>query len=374
MSLINQVLKDLEQRQIEAGGDSAAILKNVRYVAPARPRNPGRKGIISAVLITLVVVAVLLVGYSWWRQRSMVTTASLPSTTVLPAAGAQGGATPTSPAVTASTSLAAPTTVVAVADQAKPVITTGSVTAPPPAQRVIAAPEEVSPATDAPEVNNDADLTADAEPAPSTPVNKQPIVLSADEQTAQTYQQAYDWIAQQRLRDAEDLLRTALAKDEQQIRLRELLTGLYIKSGRWIEAETVLARGTQVSPHYLPFFKLRARALLQLNRDSQAIAVLKEHAPAIEVDPDHYALLAALYQRQHQHTEAVSLYTRLLALRPKAGVWWVGLGISLEALQENAKAQAAYQQARASGNLSADIAHYTDNRLRTLQDLGLGSN
>ncbi len=40
----------------------------------------------------------------------------------------------------------------------------------------------------------------------------------------------------------------------------------------------------------------------------------------------------ALYQRQHNHETAAHLYSDILKLNPGMGIWWVGMGISLDAI------------------------------------------
>jgi MSHA biogenesis protein MshN len=145
-----------------------------------------------------------------------------------------------------------------------------------------------------------------------------------------------------------------------------LLAGVLIKQGRWIETADLMQQGVQVVPANAVFIKLYARTLMQLNRDPQAIKLLRDHAPPLAQDPDYYALLAALYQRQQDHLAAANTYSQILKLRPDTGIWWVGLGISLEALGKQQQAQQAYARARQTGTLRGDLARYTDNRLLAL--------
>ena len=165
---------------------------------------------------------------------------------------------------------------------------------------------------------------------------------------------------------AEQQLRRALVNEPSHVRARELLAGLMIKQGRWVETAEVMQAGVKVLPDNVVFIKRYARTLMQLTRDQQAIKLLRTHAPPIAQDPDYYALLAALYQRQQNHRAAANTYSQILKLRPDAGIWWVGLGISLEALGKQQQAQQAYVRARKTGALYGDLARYTDNRLVAL--------
>lgn len=103
---------------------------------------------------------------------------------------------------------------------------------------------------------------------------------------------------------------------------------------------------------------------MQLQRDRQAIKLLQVHAPAVGQDPDDFALLAALYQRQQDYRDAARTYSKISKVWPDAGIWWVGLGISLEAL---GKQKQTYGRARQTGTLHGDMARDTNNRQLVLK-------
>ena len=360
MSLINQVLKDLEHRQVAEGTEGAAILQHVRYVpAPSNARR--NKRLLSWLAVVVAVFGVASSVYLWRAHQTHSPAAPVVAVTPAPVVSNPipvevPAPLPTPAAVaTVVAPVIAPQTPVAV-------VSTPSTAAPPTVQRKRTS--NTATAAVAAETESDSDAV----------MHKQPVLRSADEQNAVSYQQAYELIGQQRWREAENQLRQALIQQPGQFRLRELLVGLYIKTGRWIEADAVLAEGLTLTPLHQPLVKLRARTLMQLNQDQRAAGVLTQYAPPIADDPDHYALLAVLQQRLGKHDQAVTQYRQLLALHPNVGVWWVGLAISLEAQHQGDEAQLAYQHARTSGNLTAEVARYTDNRLRALQQLGLGTN
>jgi len=49
--------------------------------------------------------------------------------------------------------------------------------------------------------------------------------------------------------------------------------------------------------------------------------------------PGLHAFAAALYQRLDRHKEAIEQYQAALRLAPSAGIWWLGLGISFQAVE-----------------------------------------
>ena len=112
--------------------------------------------------------------------------------------------------------------------------------------------------------------------------------------------------------------------------------------------------------------KLYARALLQLNRDQQAITLLREHAPPVAQDPEYHALLAALYQRAGRYDDAIALYRDLLQRNPHQALWWMGLAMALEASQRPANALSAYQQARSAGPGRHALMSFIEARIAAL--------
>jgi len=64
---------------------------------------------------------------------------------------------------------------------------------------------------------------------------------------------------------------------------------------------------------------------------------------------------------------AVEQFRAALKARPGTGVWWLGLAISLQALNRGPEAQAAYRRAKTTNNLNAELAAFADQRLRQLR-------
>lgn len=357
MSLINQVLKDLEHRQVTSAPEPQVVMQNVRYVPVRAVRKRSPVGMISLIVLVVALTTTASYYFIWYRpgdhtKENLIATA--PTVTVATAQPIITTPAITTPTVTPATPVTENTQAAPPAVEEKPIKAS---------RRSKTKKEIIAPLAE------DAGITS----ASTNTVNKQAVLLAPAQAAAITYQSAYDLVSQNRIREAETLLRSALIGDPALTTLRELLTGLYIRSGRWVEASEILATGLQVTPNHTPFIKLQARTLMQLNQDQRAVEVLVKFAPAVSDDPEHHALLAALYQRQHNHQAAVKTYSEVLKVQPNAGVWWVGLAISLDALGKQAEAQAAYNQARATGSLAGDVARFTDNRIQVLHDLRLNS-
>src|SRR5207302_9503717 len=78
---------------------------------------------------------------------------------------------------------------------------------------------------------------------------------------------------------------------------------------------------------------------------------------------------AALFQRLDRHKEAIEQYQAALRLATSAGIWWLGLGISFQAVEQPKEALEAFTRANSAGNLAPDLLGFVEQRLRQLQYL-----
>jgi len=360
MSLINQVLKDIDQRRSAEFSDSKTDLDDLHFAhIPKRKRKS--KSVIIVSLATFSVVAIVLAGlYVFQQLKPMAVDVQVREATNPPAAvvTAPIPATPArKPAVSAASST----------PDSRSERKSGSQSKSRPKPETSA---KVTPAMPA-EVADASKTETLEEPIDNTPVkfSRSTVPMRPEQKAELSYQNGYAHLRGQRNRQAEQSLRRALDMESGHVKARELLSGIYIKQGRWVEASELLREGLTYSPEHRTFSKLYARALMQLNRDVQAIAVLKRYAPPVKSDPYYFAILAALYQRQDQHNLAAEVYATLVSIEPSNGVWWVGLGISLEALGRNQDAVQAYGHASKTGNLRSKVARFTNNRLLALEEL-----
>lgn len=204
-----------------------------------------------------------------------------------------------------------------------------------------------------------------------TAVTKTARPLDSKQRGEVLYQEGYQLLSKGHAHAGEQKLLDAIAIYPGHIKAREILAGTYIKSGRVIEAGDLLQEGSELVPEHALFTQLQARLMLEQNQLQQAIELLEKKAPAVNIHPQYHALLAAAYQRNKQHVRAVEQYQAVLKVVPVSGVWWVGMAISLEALGQQAEARQAYQQAKNTGRLTAELLRYTDHRLVALRDSGL---
>ena len=181
------------------------------------------------------------------------------------------------------------------------------------------------------------------------------------------YRKAVGLLNLGRLAEAEAGFQSALGHYPENHQARQGLIGLLVQGKKLEEAERVLEEGVRLAPAQTGFSLTLARVQADRGDSARAIATLQQGFEHAQGSADYAAFLAALLQRQGRHEEAIQYFQAALRVRPGTGVWWLGLGISLQAANQPAAAQNAYQQARAAGNLHPELAALAEQRLKQIQ-------
>lgn len=154
-----------------------------------------------------------------------------------------------------------------------------------------------------------------------------------------------------------EALRRALQFYPGHLLARELLADQLEMAGRIDEAFALLTQGLTIAPDYTPFRKRAARMLLDRGDAAGATRVLIGNGlPRVEDDPELHRLLAGGYQQLGENFLAAQTYRNLLVHDPQSGGLWVGLGDALAADGLPAEAYKSYRRALAVGGLSREDA------------------
>ncbi len=197
-------------------------------------------------------------------------------------------------------------------------------------------------------------------------IEKTPRTSSAHERAERRYANGAALVQAGRLGDAVRELREALNEEPTHVEARLLLAGCLISQNRARNAFEVLRAGIAILPKQSQFALHYARLLVDEGFIEQAFEVLGGAAPSLSIDPEYHAFKAALLQRMGRHRETVDVYRQVLEHRSDNGVWWMGLAISLEALQELKQAVVAYQRALLSPALALELQQFVGQRIQVL--------
>ena len=351
MSLINQMLQELEQRQTTRG----TVAAQVRAVEVSHQSGLWHR--VGWVAIGLLAASALAAGVYYYPGREQrprppeIAAQALPEQPKLaPVEARQEEALPEKwPSVLqlASELGSVPTTAPLPVTDSKLVVPdmSGTGNRQPSTANSVAKP--VSPKEDA-------------------VINKEIRQLTAKQRAENLYQQAYVALQQGRLNEAEDALKQALQQDAGHAAARQALSALYIETRRMEQAEKVLQDGLSLLPENTTFAMTLARIQVERANIHGALATLQRYPPTVD-NPEFHAFLAALLQKSEQHKGAIEHYQTALRYNPTAGSWLIGLGISYQADQQNAKALEAFQRAKQSNTLNPALQAFVDQKLRQLQ-------
>ena len=185
--------------------------------------------------------------------------------------------------------------------------------------------------------------------------------MSPQQQAEGEFSQASDLAQQGRGDEAKRHLESALQLNPSHAQARLLLASLLLGGKHNAEAESVLQEGLRIDPTQPRLSMLLARIQVEHGSLAQAQETLQKTLPYAEGQADYQAFLAAVLQRQNLHEEAVRHYQAALQQSPNAGVWWMGMGISLQALKRD-----AFTHALDSGSLSAELQDFVKQKMKAL--------
>ena len=197
-------------------------------------------------------------------------------------------------------------------------------------------------------------------------IDKQMREVAPSERAEIAFRRGVTQLQEGRANAAELDFRDALKLDPSHGSARQALLGLLLGSGRNIEAEELLRKALAINPRQPRHAMVLARLEVERSDVTGAINTMVGVLPYVQSNPDFYAFLAALLQREGRHREAADYYRTALRGVPGNGVWMMGLGISLRASNQSTEAREVFQRAIESRQLSPELQEFVERQLREL--------
>ena len=382
MSVINQMLKDLDKRQYE----QAQGRTNAPQVVISE--NSGNKWLLVGLVISLI-VALAIIGWQYTKFSERSTEQVLlskPTEQAQQTLAAQSKTTPEESDFKSAKPVNHNTQVlnkgVTVASDANEsqnqpnyVKTSSNSLAPELAPESISAQSQRAKTpvnkeqTQQFNTNNTAQLTeavrneaAIIEPESKLSISRKQ--LSAKELVAVKLKQAQQAIEQQQIEKAEALFEEVLLVDEMQHQARKQLAALWFGRQDYNAAVNLLSQGLAIDSNNADFRLMMARIYLGQGFNQQAFDVLTQANANNNVE--YQIMLASVAQQLNAYPSAQQAYQRLTQLAPNVGRWWLGLAVAFDSDGKFEQAIESYQKALQQSDLSLSSIEFIKSRLNEL--------
>lgn len=191
--------------------------------------------------------------------------------------------------------------------------------------------------------------------------------LTPQQRAENEYRKAMQAQQAGRTQEAMTYLEQALQFDRLHSAARQAMVAWLLEQEQRPQAILKLQEGLGHDPAQSGMAMILARLQVDQGEVKAALDTLNRSLPYTLGRADYQAFMAALLQREARHKEAILRYQNALAIDPDKAVWWMGIGISLQAEQQKAAAREAFSRARGIGGLSPELQAFVEQRISQLQ-------
>ncbi len=398
MSLVNDMLRDLDQRRSKV--DSAAAV----HLTPASEQQPGKEQRRMLLALGGIAVVVIALAGVWWYQTGSDSSRELnirPQSATPPVALNEESSPASEQVVSEVVPESVPTALTEVVSTAvpepappapapAPTPVLQQVT-PEPVDNRVTSPEAVSgPAAEQTDEIATTPPESQAVPPPSSSALEQPQVavrqqpgesvsapaavesvkdqaeLTSEEADTMAVQDALDLIAENQLTRAYTVLEQEILANRYAHRSRETYAKLLLSQGDRENADALIAAGLQLAPNHPGFKKVKARILINERRIDEAIGLLLSRAPEVAEDLEYHEILASAQLASRDFEGALISYRSLVQMDQTQGRFWYGFAASQDSLGNSQAARQGYSQAMQLANLSPNLRRRSQERLSAL--------
>ncbi len=384
MSVINQMLKDLDKRQEEQTAGSNVVI-------PAVAKNSSIKILLIAIIvIVLANIAGIFVWQLYAENQLLKTQAQQSSaevgqmnlnTTAAEASSSENNNTETTSVTIDLEKETSGTKLVKVLEStlSKPIATTeqASQAIVNNAQAITASSGQKNPPTEHHSSNvieqqgsEPSTTEVPAVTATNSTENRKPILTISRSQLSPKALADKKITEAERAMEVNKLAKAAALFEEVLLLLpehetaRKQLAALWYGKKAYQDAINLLSQGIALAPKAEEMRLMTARIYFEQGQARQAVNILNpvNHSERVELQ----ILLASAAAEVNEHEVASAAYQKLLLLEPTVGRWWLGLAVSLDSQGQFKPASNAYNQAINKGNLSIDAVRFARQRLAEL--------
>jgi len=190
------------------------------------------------------------------------------------------------------------------------------------------------------------------------------VQLSPEALVQQKLSQAEQAIDNNLISKAEELFSDILLIMPEQHNARKKLAALWFGRQSNQAALNLLSKGIALSPQDSEYRLMKARIYLNLGQHKKAVNTLL--VLSSYKNTEYQSLLASTAQQISLYPIAITAYGHLTDLESSTGRWWLGLAVAYDSSSQFLLAIESYQKALVTGNLSGSAEEFVRGRLQEL--------
>jgi MSHA biogenesis protein MshN len=190
--------------------------------------------------------------------------------------------------------------------------------------------------------------------------------LTSSQLAAQKMTQAEQALANNNIAKAEKLFEEVLMLQADNKTARKQLAALWFGRKAYQAAINILAQGIALAPENSEYRLMQARIYLTQGQTERAYQILQGLQSSDNIE--YLATQARIAQQLTQYEQAIKNYQQLAKMQPDEARWWLGLAVAYDANKQYSLALQAYQSAQAQGNLSASSLNFVEQRMQELRE------
>ncbi|WP_057832752.1 tetratricopeptide repeat protein [Colwellia sp. TT2012] len=188
--------------------------------------------------------------------------------------------------------------------------------------------------------------------------------LSADELAQQKIVLAEKALAEKHIAKAENLLEDVLIIKPSDSQTRKKLAALWFGRQAYQDAVNLLSQGIALNGKDSSLREMQARIYL---KQGQARAALNTLKPLADLKDEQYQImLANTAQHAQQHEAGIAAYKMLITMQPTKGRWQMGLAVLYDKNSQFSLASKAYKTALTNHDLSISSEDFVKQRIQVI--------
>lgn len=203
-------------------------------------------------------------------------------------------------------------------------------------------------------------------PAASLSIKKTSSVLSKEQRIKRIMDKAKGFYDKGYINEAIQQFNQVLKIDDGHIEARNFLAAAWYGRNKPQQAISIINDGLQRYPATALWRVTAAKIFFKQNKIDSAFSYLDVDIHG--ADREFYSMKGNLARQLGQFAQAESAYLNLTELEPKVGNWWLGLAIALDSQEKYELALPSYQTVLRLGGVSSQTTEFVRQRLAELQE------